>query len=696
VISARFQQTSSGNFTVRLEFTNPSQVSGGYDNYDLKLRFDPSKSTLVLPLPGQPAQQFGLSASFAGTAFVNTGQLSQGILSIGGISINPLLATNPLGSLQFTGVGSSGFSVWLDDVRIARGTTSDLYNNLNEVRFNSDGTSAEVPDGGSGSGPITSPDTTPPQVTATDPVNNGTASPTKAFINVTFDEAVVRGAGSIELRTQSGLLIEQFNVADTQRVGIAGATVSIDPTNNLQASTSYRLIISAGAFKDAAGNATASSYSFNFQTSAAGVDIIAPSLVKATPSPGAIGVATTANIVLKFSESVQIGEGEIRLLDASGSVVESFSAGSGRLSLLGDTLTIDPTNPLAVSSQYSLVFTGSVVRDLAGNAYVSSSPYQFQTARQSAASFSLAADKAQINEGGSVVFSISAPGLSQGSRLDYSISGVSAADIEGGQLTGSVTLGVSKTAQLTIRAREDGLLEGTETLTLNVEGVEAQVRILDTSAGAAVAQVIQMGSRGGTVMLSAGPDRVTGSAARDTALINGPAADYEVLIQSGKAIVSQKSSLSIDTLIGIERLQFTDQSIALNIDQAPGQLFRLYQAIFGRQPDLEGMGFWIHRMEDRGFDLVTDVYARFIDSDEFRRQYGTNPSNPEYLNKLYQNVLGRDPDVAGLTWWTNQMATNKTKSREKVLADFAEGFEFKEATAELIGQGVAFQPWLGL
>ena len=46
---------------------------------------------------------------------------------------------------------------------------------------------------------------------------------------------------------------------------------------------------------------------------------------------------------------------------------------------------------------------------------------------------------------------------------------------------------------------------------------------------------------------------------------------------------------------------------------------------------------------DLGKTLV-EVSAGFIDSDEFRASYGTNPTNGEFLTKVYNNVLGRDPD----------------------------------------------------
>jgi len=96
---------------------------------------------------------------------------------------------------------------------------------------------------------------------------------------------------------------------------------------------------------------------------------------------------------------------------------------------------------------------------------------------------------------------------------------------------------------------------------------------------------------------------------------------------------------------------------------------------------------------DLGMDLV-DVSARFIDSDEFRAAYGTNPSNGEFLTKVYNNVLSRDPDSGGYDWWVDQLDNNPEKSWDKVLADFSESTENQANVLELIGNGVQYDLWV--
>ncbi|MFM7522776.1 MAG: DUF4214 domain-containing protein, partial [Betaproteobacteria bacterium] len=116
-----------------------------------------------------------------------------------------------------------------------------------------------------------------------------------------------------------------------------------------------------------------------------------------------------------------------------------------------------------------------------------------------------------------------------------------------------------------------------------------------------------------------------------------------------------------------------------------------YKAAFARDPmagDKAGLGFWVSRI-DGGMDMV-EVAARFIDSQEFRALYGENPSNADFLTKVYTNVLGRAPDPGGYGWWLNQLNTNPEKNRQKVLADFSESQENKDSVATLVGSGIQY------
>eukprot|EP01030_Chromulinospumella_sphaerica_P021467 gene21467-21409_t len=98
-------------------------------------------------------------------------------------------------------------------------------------------------------------------------------------------------------------------------------------------------------------------------------DTLAPTLVNSTPANGASKVATTANLVLTFSESIKFGSGSIQLQTAAGELVETFTAGSNGATISGNTLTINPASDLALGSGYKLVISANALSDTAGNVY---------------------------------------------------------------------------------------------------------------------------------------------------------------------------------------------------------------------------------------------------------------------------------------------------------------------------------------
>ena len=87
-----------------------------------------------------------------------------------------------------------------------------------------------------------------------------------------------------------------------------------------------------------------------------------------------------------------------------------------------------------------------------------------------------------VNEGSSVVFTLSTTNVANGTVLPYTISGISANDVTSGSLTGSFTVS-NNLATATITLSADQLTEGAETATLTLNNIAASnfVVVNDTS-----------------------------------------------------------------------------------------------------------------------------------------------------------------------------------------------------------------------
>ncbi len=141
------------------------------------------------------------------------------------------------------------------------------------------------------------------------------------------------------------------------------------------------------------------------------------------------------------------------------------------------------------------------------------------------------------------------------------------------------------------------------------------------------------------------------------------------------------------TIAAGTRLRFSDMSVALDTDGLAGQAYRIYKASFNREPDPEGYGFWLGAL-DNGTPMA-EVAAGFVDSDEFRRLYGSNPTNSDVLDKIYRNVLGRAGDADGFAFWLGVL-DRKEDTLAGVLRGFSESDENKAGVQELIQNGIAY------
>jgi hypothetical protein len=143
---------------------------------------------------------------------------------------------------------------------------------------------------------------------------------------------------------------------------------------------------------------------------------------------------------------------------------------------------------------------------------------------------------------------------------------------------------------------------------------------------------------------------------------------YVALLTSGQATVASITS-------DIENDPFT-----VNVVDA---VIREYQAAFGRVPDQAGVAFWVDAVAANPAALAT-LNVTFANSPEFFTLYGATATTPGLNNvalvsALYENVLGRTPDQAGLDFWVSQ-----NLDAAQLLQDFAQSAEFIADTAAAI------------
>jgi Ca2+-binding RTX toxin-like protein len=195
---------------------------------------------------------------------------------------------------------------------------------------------------------------------------------------------------------------------------------------------------------------------------------------------------------------------------------------------------------------------------------------------------------------------------------------------------------------------------------------------------------------GGDDIIVAGPgsDVIDGNAGFDKAIWSGNLADYRITHSGDLFLVTDVKAGSTDIVRNVERLEFADKFVASDVlpDSAGGQVFRMYQAAFDRAPDPSGLLYWTFLVHDRDLKLES-MANEFIKSDEFQAHYGSGLSNHDLVAKLYENVLHRSADQAGLDFWTGALDSHAATGAQ-VLAAISESRENIDGTAALIGNGL--------
>jgi len=152
--------------------------------------------------------------------------------------------------------------------------------------------------------------------------------------------------------------------------------------------------------------------------------------------------------------------------------------------------------------------------------------------------------------------------------------------------------------------------------------------------------------------------------------------DYDALMVTSENIN--------DELHNIEIMQFEDvrmpDEVALTLRDQEAEIVRLYSGIFDRTPDNGGLEYWVRdRVENH--HSIQEISSLFATSDEFEARFGVE-SDRDFINLLYNNILGRDADEAGFEYWEEEIA--RTGDRSGMVVSFTNSEEYIENMEEAV------------
>lgn len=190
---------------------------------------------------------------------------------------------------------------------------------------------------------------------------------------------------------------------------------------------------------------------------------------------------------------------------------------------------------------------------------------------------------------------------------------------------------------------------------------------------------------GHSFLPGAGVQTVTGFAEAgkvNTVVMTGKISDFTQSQANGRIVETSKATpTDITTFVNIDRVLFADSGLAF--DDAATRIDGFYHAAFRRAPDLSGMGYWLNQL-DHGVSIDT-IAKIFQSTPEFASAPETvaldvafdQTGHSGQIARLYTTVFNRTADLSGLKYWNDKLATGW--SLEDVATSFQASAEFAKA-----------------
>jgi hypothetical protein len=146
-----------------------------------------------------------------------------------------------------------------------------------------------------------------------------------------------------------------------------------------------------------------------------------------------------------------------------------------------------------------------------------------------------------------------------------------------------------------------------------------------------------------------GNDTINGQGGIDTAVYSGPRAGHTLTkTANGFTVADISGAHGTDTLVNVERLQFSNVSVALDVGGNAGTVAKILGAVFGAasvhdHPDYMGIGL---SLLDGGMS-----YAALMELAIGARLGPAASSNSAVVDLLYTNVVGSHPGAADLAFY---------------------------------------------
>ena len=95
-------------------------------------------------------------------------------------------------------------------------------------------------------------------------------------------------------------------------------------------------------------------------------------------------------------------------------------------------------------------------------------------------------------------------------------------------------------------------------------------------------------------------------------------------------------------------------SSALIADEREDDITEVYLATLGRVPDKAGLQYW-----QESNLTIEQITQSFFEQEETQALYASTPTTDAFVQEIYRNVLGREGEEEGVTYWSDALESGK-------------------------------------
>ncbi len=519
-----------------------------------------------------------------------------------------------------------------------------------------------------------------PTLVARSPADDTSQVNAGADLVMTFSEPVFAGNGRIQLLNASNQVIREIRANDSNAVTITGSIVTLNPGANLPDDTAIVVHVDADAFHDASGNdftGISNNTAWNFRTAAVAV-------IDDYPMSTSTSGVVLPNGPLVPGRIDKPNDGDLFKLTLAAGVTYRFDMVAPQTESVDPFLALyglkpevaliasdDDSGPLPYDAR--LYFTPSAngeyylaafdYAEATGSytlqASVETDDFLGATTTSGTVTINQAATSGTINAPSDIdMFRVS---LTAGWQYSFDLKSVGNADTAlsdpylvlldaagkplaydddtGGNLNSQITYTAPSTGNYYLAASDFDIGAGRYEISAYTRTVIPGTGAPDTLTGTGGRDTLVGGSGNDTLKGGAGDDILEGDAGLDTAVFGGSRSAYTIgAVEGGWVITALAGNEGRDLLYGVERVDFADRHVALDIDGNAGTTAKILGAVFGKSAVANEAYVGI------GLDLLDAgmSYPALMQL-ALEARLGPNPSNVSVVNLLYGNVVGVQP-----------------------------------------------------